>query len=266
MSNYDPYDPNNPPAGQQGYGQQEGLGQQYGQSQAQQGYDQYGQQQPQQGYGQYGQQQPQQGYGQYGQPQPQQGYGQYGQPQPQQGYGQYGQQYGQYGAPAYGNPYQPLAGSHDYASWGARVGGYLIDGLVAIPGIILYAIGIGVFTSGMHTQYDPYSGTSTTTGGNPAGAILMLLGFVVIIGIQIWNRWIRGGKTGQTIGRKTMGITMVSEQTGQPIGAGSAFVRDIAHVLDSLICDIGWLWPLWDDKNQTLADKVMNTVVVRAPK
>ena len=44
-----------------------------------------------------------------------------------------------------------------------------------------------------------------------------------------------------------------------------SFVRQLAHVFDSLVCYLGWLWPLWDPKNQTLADKVMSTVVVILP-
>ena len=40
------------------------------------------------------------------------------------------------------------------------------------------------------------------------------------------------------------------------------FVRIIAHFLDSLACYIGWLWPLWDDKRQTFADKVCGSIVV----
>ena len=31
---------------------------------------------------------------------------------------------------------------------------------------------------------------------------------------------------------------------------------------DSIICYIGWLFPLWDSKRQTLADKIMKTVVI----
>ncbi|MDQ1423726.1 MAG: hypothetical protein QOD72_1224, partial [Acidimicrobiaceae bacterium] len=34
-----------------------------------------------------------------------------------------------------------------------------------------------------------------------------------------------------------------------------------AHVADSIICGIGYLFPLWDVKRQTLADKIMKTVV-----
>jgi len=48
----------------------------------------------------------------------------------------------------------------------------------------------------------------------------------------------------------------------EPIGAGMAFVRDICHILDSLACYIGFLFPLWDAKRQTFADKIIHTVVI----
>ena len=41
-----------------------------------------------------------------------------------------------------------------------------------------------------------------------------------------------------------------------------AFVRQLAHIIDSLICYIGWLFPLWDAKRQTIADKIMSTIVI----
>ena len=62
-----------------------------------------------------------------------------------------------------------------------------------------------------------------------------------------------------------LGIRLLKEETGQPLGAGMSFVRQIAHVLDS-ICYIGYLWPLWDRKRQTFADKVIGTVVVDQPR
>jgi len=85
--------------------------------------------------------------------------------------------------------------------------------------------------------------------------------FVVIIGYSVWNRWIQGGQ-GQTIGKRMMNIKLISEETGQPIGTMNAFVRDICHFVDGIICDIGYLFPLWDPKRQTIADKIMHTVVV----
>jgi hypothetical protein len=50
------------------------------------------------------------------------------------------------------------------------------------------------------------------------------------------------------------GVKVVSQQTGELIGAGSGILRTICHVLDSLICYIGWLLPLWDAKKDTLAE------------
>lgn len=41
-----------------------------------------------------------------------------------------------------------------------------------------------------------------------------------------------------------------------------SIVRQLAHVLDTLICYLGYLFPLWDAKRQTFADKLMSTVCV----
>jgi Protein of unknown function (DUF2752) len=51
--------------------------------------------------------------------------------------------------------------------------------------------------------------------------------------------------------------------TGVPCPfCGMTTARDICHVLDSLACYIGWLFPLWDAKRQTFADKIVSTVVI----
>jgi uncharacterized RDD family membrane protein YckC len=92
---------------------------------------------------------------------------------------------------------------------------------------------------------------------------LYLLAILAALAYQIYNRWYLGGQ-GQSLGKRTLGMRLLSEQTGQPIGTLMAFVRDICHVVDSIICYIGWLFPLWDAKRQTLADKIVKTVVVPA--
>jgi uncharacterized RDD family membrane protein YckC len=134
------------------------------------------------------------------------------------------------------------------AGWGARVGAYIIDGLV--PGV-LSAIGYA-FVAG---------GTDAATGKvdiNPLAYVFFLLGIVV----HVYNRWILAGKTGQSWGKKVLGIKLVGEETAQPIGGGMAFVRDLAHVVDNIICYIGYLFPLWDAKKQTIADKIVKTLVI----
>ena len=134
-----------------------------------------------------------------------------------------------------------------YGSWIQRVGGYLIDALITAPFGILAAL-LG-------------RGTDAETGLPTFNAMYWVFTALAIL-VSGYNRWWLGGKTGQSWGRKALGLRLISEQTGQPIGVGMAFVRDLAHIIDSVICYIGWLFPLWDAKKQTLADKIVKTVVV----
>lgn len=137
-----------------------------------------------------------------------------------------------------------------YASWIARVGAYLIDMLIIVP---FYVIGIVLDGPGV----DPETGVASS-----GGALYWLM---VLLALAVWayNRWIQAGRTGQSWGRKALGIRLLGEQTGQPIGGGMAFLRDLAHFVDGIICYIGYLWPLWDAKRQTLADKIVKTVVTQ---
>ncbi len=69
------------------------------------------------------------------------------------------------------------------------------------------------------------------------------------------------GTTGQTPGKAMQGTRLVNEQ-GELIGSGAGIGRKFVHILDSLVCFLGWFLPLVDTKRQTIADKVMNTYVV----
>ena len=55
-----------------------------------------------------------------------------------------------------------------------------------------------------------------------------------------------------------MKFKVVSEKTWQPIGFGMSIVRQLVHAVDGAICYIGYLFPLWDKKRQTIADKIMH--------
>jgi uncharacterized RDD family membrane protein YckC len=263
---FDPQNPNQPGEPDQTpdqpgqYGQQPG---QYGQSPQDgqpggyPGQPGYGQAPGQPGYGQapgqpgYGQQQPGQP-GQYGQQpgaypgQP----GQYGQQAPGQP-GAYGQQpggaYGQqpYGAQPYG--VQPYGGygygaqaTGNLATWPVRVGAFLIDA-------IIYGVPYGI-------------GSAMSQNGSTG---LALVFYLIALGIWVYNRLIQQGQTGQSWGKKALGLKLISADTGQNVGVGKAFLRELTHLLDSLPCYLGYLWPLWDEKKQTFADKINNTYVVK---
>lgn len=173
----------------------------------------------------------------------------------------YGQQQEPYGQPA------GYATAPTYAHWGKRVGATLIDSLVMVLAMIPYYIGLGMNAAAMETTNDPTTGVTTATGGGSGlGVALMVIGGILGLAIFIWNICIKGGRTGWTIGKGVMGIRLLKESTGQPIGAGMAFLRQVLHIVDQLPCYIGYLWPLWDSKRQTFADKILSTVVIEQPK
>jgi uncharacterized RDD family membrane protein YckC len=92
------------------------------------------------------------------------------------------------------------------------------------------------------------------------------LGIIVYLAAIVWAFYniYQGGKNGSRWGQKIVGIRMLKEATGQPLGGGLAIARSFVHIVDGIPCYIGYLWPLWDSKKQTFADKIMSTVIINA--
>jgi len=88
-----------------------------------------------------------------------------------------------------------------------------------------------------------------------------VLSFVLGVGWWIYLAYL-SGNYGITPGRAIAKTKLIGEQSGTVIGFGQAVLRQFAHLIDSIICYIGWLFPLWDSKKQTLADKIAKTVVI----
>ncbi len=134
------------------------------------------------------------------------------------------------------------------------------------PGIVLMILSTVLFVVGAVADAEDGGGMSGL------GVTLMVLGGVVYLAavvVFIWrfvkNYLLDQGRTGYTYGKRKVGIRLIGEQTGQPVGAGMAFVRYVLHSLISQFFLIDYLWPLWDDKSQTLTDKILTTIVVRQP-
>jgi len=150
---------------------------------------------------------------------------------------------------AYGQRFE-VAVPSSYAPWHTRALSGLIDH--GVPTIIFFVF------------YVPFGNGTHGMGGNQ-GLLIMLAVIVVLIAVQIWNSAFRQGSTGQSWGKQVAHTRLIDEWTGQPLGAGKAFLRLLAHFLDSAPCYLGWLFPLWDrPKRQTFADKMMHSIVVPA--
>ncbi len=175
------------------------------------------------------------------------------------------------GVPSYGGPVppggweQPIPQAQGWqgqplASWGSRLGAYLIDGLILlVPAIVLTVIVVAI------------------AAGSDTGAIVTgifgFLAYLVAAFIYAPILMAREGRcNGQTWGKQMLGIRVVRD-TGQSMSFGWAALREIVikglavGIASSIIPIIPWFlnffWPLWDDENRALHDMVVSTHVVR---
>jgi uncharacterized RDD family membrane protein YckC len=131
-----------------------------------------------------------------------------------------------------------------FASFVRRAGAHLVDAGLPVLALLVIARALIRFHH------------------SPAPFALAALGVLVVVTAVGWNSGLRQGVTGQSLGKRVVGIRLVGESTGRPIGLGRAVVRLFAHLLDTLPLYIGYLWPLWDERRQTFADKACATIVV----
>ena len=165
---------------------------------------------------------------------------------------------GNYPPPPQGGALPPEA----YTPWLTRVLAFIID---FIPYAIIVGIGYGVEAATQETacitDTSEYNlGQFCATGNSTLGVTAFLLSVFVGMAYIVWNYGYKQGTTGSSIGKSIMKFKVVSEQTGQPVGFGMSIVRQLAHFVDAIICYIGYLFPLWDAKRQTIADKIIKTI------
>jgi uncharacterized RDD family membrane protein YckC len=149
-------------------------------------------------------------------------------------------------------PPPPPPPSAQFASWGARVGAALIDGLPIGAAYFILALLFGENTAGGGS-------VSTNLTGLPA-----LLFFLVAIGWIFYNWGIKQGGTGQTLGKGVVNVAVFKAGTTEPLGTGLSIGRYFVHILDAIPCYLGYLWPLWDGENRTFTDMILNTRVYKA--
>jgi uncharacterized RDD family membrane protein YckC len=122
------------------------------------------------------------------------------------------------------------------AGFWRRFAASFVDGLILLVATgILYAI----------------IGATATRGIN---ALLGLLYFV----------FLEGSSSGQTIGKRALGIRVYDFRDGSAngIGYGRAVIRYFGRILSALPIFLGYFWMLWDKEKQTWHDKLAGSVVV----
>jgi len=102
------------------------------------------------------------------------------------------------------------------------------------------------------------------------GHSITAYGIWVAVGVTYFA-FLNGGRRGQTLGKMVWEIRVRDAATGGPLGVPKAALRYLAPTLPTLIPILGLLlWvtdgvsALWDDRRQTVHDKLAGSVVVKA--
>lgn len=137
----------------------------------------------------------------------------------------------------------------DLAGPGRRFGGVMIDG--ALFWVMFLLLG-GVVNA--------LDGPLATEDAEAIGGGLVLLWIGVLVVWQLLGL----GRLGQTYGKHLAGVRVVRSRDGGPIDGGTAVARSILQTLGLYVLGLGWLWAIWDDRNQGWHDKAVSSVVVDA--
>lgn len=143
----------------------------------------------------------------------------------------------------------PVTGAQ-LASWGRRAGGWFVDLLVYVVAFV------GTFVLALTTE---------DASGEVSATAALLVFFVWFLGPWVYA-WLMVGAWGQTLGKMAVGITVVQSADAERV----SYLRSLGRAASTWLLGLlffpillAYLWPLWDERNQTLYDKMAGTIVVR---
>jgi uncharacterized RDD family membrane protein YckC len=153
-------------------------------------------------------------------------------------------------------PSGQLAGPLPRADFGQRLGAFAIDiGILVVAELLLIVV-VGAVITAL---------ANASSGGVAAGvaALLGILLFLAYFALPIvYFGYMEGQPSGQTFGKRVLGLRVVDFQTAGPVPLGRAMGRSLARAFLSGIFLLGYLWMLWDPQQQTWHDKLAHTTVV----
>ena len=153
-----------------------------------------------------------------------------------------------------------------YASWGIRVGGYLID-FVIFAAVTVVLVILMRHSHTLQIHYMMKRGTDRQRSISALPFVITALLYLV------YGTIFCGSRRGQTVGMMAVGVRAVRDGSFERLGYPRAGLRALTEgVLRSLellnpflilVWLIDVLYPVWDQKRQTLHDKAGGSVVLR---
>ena len=93
------------------------------------------------------------------------------------------------------------------------------------------------------------------TDQNIGSLLAFVIGLVYYAGLE-------GSRTGQTLGKKALGIRVIDADNAGPIGFGRGVIRYFGRIISTIPLFLGYFWMLWDRESQCWQDKIANDYVV----
>jgi uncharacterized RDD family membrane protein YckC len=146
----------------------------------------------------------------------------------------------------------------DYATWATRAAGYLIDAVLIGIVMVIFWAAAGSILTGLASL----SGSDNFGGGVCCMAILLFPISSLLVGL--YNRVYLVSQRGASIGQGIVHVKVVDGQ-GRLLSQGTAFIRLLAQVAMGFVPVLpilDMLWPLWDERRQTLHDKAVGCYVI----
>lgn len=128
-----------------------------------------------------------------------------------------------------------VAESVDLATLPQRLAAQFLDGLVAAAPLVVGAIVMATVSR--------------------VGLTLVVLGVLFALTYHLLADGLAGG---QSLGKRAVGIRVVSERTGAPCTFGQSFVRNFVL---AVLGPIDWLF-IFGEKRQRLGDRAAGTLVI----
>ena len=139
-----------------------------------------------------------------------------------------------------------LIGASEQAGFGLRYGAWMFDFLITLIAIMVFTFGVTA------------ASRRSVVGSNTDLSIVAGLTLVLIV----LNFVVMAGTGGQTAGMRILGIFIVRVD-GSPFTMKEAALRHlVGYPLSSIAFFLGFLWMLWDPRQQGWHDKLARTIVV----
>jgi uncharacterized RDD family membrane protein YckC len=170
-------------------------------------------------------------------------------------------------------PAPPAGPQLNYALWADRVIAALIDGLIALAAIIVVYFLFGAFFAGVggigSLAHRSEAARNVLGGLSCLGCLAsLIMPAIVYFAVGLYNKVALVAKRGYSIGQGVAKIKVVMPN-GSLVPTQTLVIRLLVQVGLAFFIPFGFgafldlLWPLWDERRQTLHDKAVGTYVIK---